>query len=65
MTDPAIDAIRAVRKKISASFDHDVEKLFAHYVALQEQHPERTYLWREQNHLRVGREDSTDSSSGS
>jgi|HubBroStandDraft_2_1064218.scaffolds.fasta_scaffold169341_3 hypothetical protein len=31
-TDPAIDEIREVRRKISAEFGHDPRRLMAHYV---------------------------------
>jgi hypothetical protein len=31
-TDPAIDEIREVRRKISADFGHDPRRLMAHYV---------------------------------
>lgn len=37
-TDPALDEIRAVRQEISAQFGHDVGKLLAHYVQLEQQY---------------------------
>ncbi len=40
-SDPAIDAVRAVRHQISASVDHDPRKLVEHYRQLQERHPGR------------------------
>jgi hypothetical protein len=36
-TDPAIDGIREVRRKISAEFDHDPRRLMAHYVEYEKQ----------------------------
>ena len=39
--DPTIDAIRKVRRQISASVDHDPWKLVEHYRQLQERHPDR------------------------
>jgi hypothetical protein len=35
--DPAIDEIRAVRRKISAEFSHDPRRLMAHYVEFEKQ----------------------------
>ncbi len=40
-SDPAIDAIREVRSKISKSVGHDLEKLVRRYGELQKQHLER------------------------
>jgi len=40
-SDPAIDAIRKARSKISESVGHDMEKLVRHYRELQKQHPDR------------------------
>jgi hypothetical protein len=34
--DPVIDEIREVRHQISARFDHDPDRLVAHYMELQE-----------------------------
>jgi len=39
--DPAIDAIREIRHKISASVGHDARKLIEHYRQLQKRHPEK------------------------
>ena len=39
--DPAIEEIRAVRRRISAQFDHDPDKLVAHYMELQKQYADR------------------------
>jgi hypothetical protein len=36
-TDPAIDEIREVRRKISAEFGHDPRRLMAHYVEYEKQ----------------------------
>jgi hypothetical protein len=41
LSDPVIDEIRAVRSRISAQFDHDPEKLVAHYMELQKRHADR------------------------
>ena len=34
-TDPAIEAVRAARRKISREHDHDPARLVEHYVELQ------------------------------
>ena len=39
--DPVIDEVRQVRHCISARFDHDPERLVAHYIRLQEQYRDR------------------------
>lgn len=39
--DPVIKRIRDVRHKISAKFDHDPEKLVAHYIELQKKYADR------------------------
>ena len=39
--DPTIARIRASRHQISQQFDHDPQKLVAHYIALQEEHRRR------------------------
>ena len=39
--DPAIDEIREVRHRISASFDHDPAKLVAYLMEYQEQFRDR------------------------
>ena len=38
MADYEIDEIRRIRRKISERFDHDVDKLIAHYQALEEEY---------------------------
>ena len=38
MADYEIDEIRRIRRKISARFDHDVDKLIAHYQELEEEY---------------------------
>ncbi len=38
MADYEIDEIRRIRRKISAKFDHDVDKLIAHYQTLEEEY---------------------------
>jgi len=40
-SDPVIDEIREVRRRISARFDHDPFKLVAHYMEIQKQHKDR------------------------
>ena len=40
-SDPVIDEIREVRHQISARFNHDPERLVAHYMELQEQYKDR------------------------
>ena len=39
--DPTIARIRATRHRISQKFDHDPQKLVAHYIALQEEYRRR------------------------
>jgi hypothetical protein len=41
LSDPVIDEIRAVRRRISAQFDHDPDKLVKHYMELQKRHADR------------------------
>ena len=38
MADYEIDEIRRIRREISARFDHNVDKLIAHYRALEEKY---------------------------
>ena len=38
MADYEIDEIRRIRREISERFDHDVDKLIAHYQALEREH---------------------------
>jgi hypothetical protein len=40
-SDPVIDEIREVRRRISARFDHDPARLVAYYIELQERHRDR------------------------
>jgi hypothetical protein len=40
-SDPVIEEIRAVRSRISAQFDHDPDKIVAHYMELQKQYADR------------------------
>lgn len=39
--DEGIRAVREVREKISADFEHDPEKLVAHYIEQQKRHLDR------------------------
>ena len=39
--DPTIQRIRKARHKISEQFDHDPEKLVAHYIECQKEHEDR------------------------
>ncbi|MBW3539689.1 MAG: hypothetical protein KY476_05410 [Planctomycetes bacterium] len=40
-SDPAIDAVREARHRISASVGHDPRKLVEHYLRLQERHRDK------------------------
>lgn len=40
-TDPAIDAVRAVRRQISARYGHDPKRLIAHYREAQRKYGDR------------------------
>jgi hypothetical protein len=40
-SDPVVDEIREVRKRISARVDHDPVRLVAYYMDLQERHRDR------------------------
>ena len=40
-SDPVIDEVRAVRRKISASYGHDVRKMIADHMKLQERYADR------------------------
>lgn len=40
-SDPVIDEVRAVRRKISASYGHDVGKMIADHMKLQERYAAR------------------------
>ncbi|MGL4463039.1 MAG: hypothetical protein ACRDD1_12270 [Planctomycetia bacterium] len=39
--DPVIDEVREVRRRISARFDHDPDRLVAHYLRFQQQFGDR------------------------
>jgi len=39
--DPVIDEIREVRRQVSARFDHDPERLMAHYLEVQKKYADR------------------------
>lgn len=41
MSDPAIDEVRAVRRRISQRFDHDPARLVSYYIKLQEKYADR------------------------
>ena len=38
MANYELDEIRRIRREIAARFDHDVDKLIAHYQALEEEY---------------------------
>lgn len=38
MADYEIDEIRRIRREISERFDHDIDKLIAHYQALEKEY---------------------------
>ena len=40
-SDPVIDEIREVRRRISARFDHDPKRLIAYYIELQRRYQDR------------------------
>ena len=40
-SDPVVDEIREVRKRISARVDHDPVRLVSYYMSLQERHRDR------------------------
>ena len=40
-SDPVIEEIREVRRRISARFGHDPERLFEHYMQVQKEYQER------------------------
>ena len=39
--DPLVDEVRKVRKAISETFDHDVDKLCDYFQHIEQQHQER------------------------
>ena len=40
-SDPVVDEVRDIRRRISARFDHDPEKLVAYYVELQKKYQDK------------------------
>ena len=42
-SDPVIDEVRAVRRKISASYGHDVRKMIADHMKQQERYADRLF----------------------
>jgi len=40
-TDPVVDEIREIRRRISKEFGNDPDKLVAHYIQLQERYRDR------------------------
>ncbi len=40
-SDPVIDEVRAIRRRISARFGHDPARLVAYYIELQARHRDR------------------------
>lgn len=40
-SDPVIDEVREVRRRISARFNHDPARLVAYYIQLQEEYGDR------------------------
>lgn len=40
-SDPVIEEIREVRHQISARFGHDPERLYEHYLRMQEEYRDR------------------------
>jgi hypothetical protein len=41
LNDPVIEEVRAVRRRISARFDHDPARLVAYYEELQKRYQDR------------------------
>lgn len=39
--DDAVEEVREIRMRISARFDHDLDKLAEHYMELQKRHGDR------------------------
>ena len=46
-SDPVIDEIRTVRRKISASYGHDVRKMIADHMKQQRRYADRLILPRQ------------------
>jgi hypothetical protein len=42
LRDPVIEEIREVRHRISESFGHDPERIYRHYLELQEEYKQRS-----------------------
>lgn len=40
-SDPVVEEIREIRRRISERFGHDPERLVAYYIKIQEQHRDR------------------------
>ncbi len=45
-SDPVIDEVRSVRRKISASYGHDIRKMIADHVKQQERYADRLVMPR-------------------
>lgn len=43
MEETTLDRIRESRMKLSEDFDNDIIKMTEHYIALQNEHPEKFY----------------------
>ena len=55
-SDPVIDGVREVRRRITVRFDNDPARLVAYYMKLQERHRERLIdSVKAQSHGPVGR----------
>ena len=46
-SDPVIDEVRSVRRKISASYGHDVRKMIADHMKQQERYADRLVMPRQ------------------
>jgi len=57
VSDPLIDEIRDVRRRISQRFDHDPRKLVEHYRQMQEQYQDRLVGHKESLEEVIGRVD--------
>ena len=49
-SDPVIDEVRSVRRKISASYGHDVRKMIADHMKQQERYADRLIMPRQGRH---------------
>ena len=45
-SDPVIDEVRSVRRKISASYGHDVRKMIADHIEQQQRYADRLIMPR-------------------